>query len=405
MDVTTVEAEVEDGTGQRTAWPLAIALGVALGGVYRLSLWSGWGTAALPAYVWGPGAAVAILLYLWLAGARPAAAAPRGGAPARPGPAQVAWAALVLAAFVANSLAFAPQRLPHLALLGAIHLPALAWLVLGLAVLGPADGPLERFAAVVKSIEVLVTAAIYAGAGVIFAAVTSGLFAALQVELPAEAQRSGPALLAGLVPVLAVASVYDPALAPSAQRFGAGVTRPFFIAARLFLPPTLLVLLVVAAVIPARFAVLSGHRETLLVFNAMLFAVMLLLVGAVPLRPDDLAPRAATWLRRGVAAVALLAAVVSAYALAATLARTVAGGLTANRLTVIGWNVVNIVTLLLVLLRPLRAGRGGWAPAVHAAFGAGLVLYALWTGFVLVVLPHLARAAHWPASPGLGAWK
>jgi len=188
----------------------------------------------------------------------------------------------------------------------------------------------------------------------------------------------------------------------SAQRFGAGVTRVFFIAARLFLPLTLLVLLLVAAILPARFGVLSENRGTLLIFNAMLFDVMLLIVGATPLRAGDLAPRAAVWLRRGIAALAFAAAVVGAYALAAVLLRTMQGGLTPNRLTVIGWNVVNLLTLFLLLLRQLRTGRGDWVRALHVAFGEGLALYTLWSAFVLVALPHLARAAHWPVSAGHG---
>jgi hypothetical protein len=87
-----------------------------------------------------------------------------------------------------------------------------------------------------------------------------------------------------------------------------------------------------------------------------------------------------------------------------SISRTAPGGLTPNRLTVIGWNVVNLVTLLLLLLRQLRAGREGWVRALHATFGEGLALYALWTAFVLVALPHLARIAHWPVSPGRGIW-
>jgi len=174
--------------------------------------------------------------------------------------------------------------------------------------------------------------------------------------------------------------------------------------ARLFLPLTLLVLLLVAAILPARFGVLSEDRGTLLIFNAMLFAVMLLIVGATPLCAGDLAPRAGAWLRRGIAAVAFAAAVVGAYALAAVLSRTAHGGLTPNRLTVIGWNVVNLLTLLVLLLRQVRAGREGWVRALHAAFGEGLALYALWSAFVLVALPHLARIACWPVSTGRGIW-
>jgi hypothetical protein len=64
--------------------------------------------------------------------------------------------------------------------------------------------------------------------------------------------------------------------------------------------------------------------------------------------------------------------------------------------------VVNLVTLLLLLVRQLRAGREGWVRALHTAFGEGLALYALWSAFVLVALPHLARVAHWPVSSGFG---
>jgi hypothetical protein len=377
-------------------------LSIALGVVFRLTAWHSMGVTFLPGYVWGPAAGVAILLYLWLARGRLRAAGTYEGETASPGPTQVAWAVLVIAAFVTNALTFAPERLGRLALLSAIHLPALTWLVMGVAVLGRVEDPLERFAAVVKSIEVLATGAIYAGVVAIFSGVTVGLLTALQVKLSQPVIQATLAFLLGLIPVLAVASVYDPALRPSAQRFGAGLTRIFFIAARLFLPLTLLVLLLVAALLPARFGVLSENRGTLLIFNAMLFAVMLLIVGATPLRADDLAPRAGTWLRRGIAAIAFAAAVVSAFALAAVLSRTAHGGLTPNRLTVIGWNVVNLAALFLLLLRQLRAGRGGWVRALHAAFGEGLALYALWIAFVLVALPHVARVAHWPVSSGRG---
>ena len=401
-DTVTPAREPASGSAPHAAWPLAIVLSIALGVVFRFTMWHRLGLTFLPGYIWGPAAGVAILLYLWLARSRLRAAGTRDGATASPEPTQVVWAALVIAGFVTNALAFTPERLGSLALLSAIHLPALTWLVMGVAVLGRVEDPLERFAAVVKSIEVLVTGAIYAGVVAIFSGVTVGLLTALQVKLPQPVVQGAFAFLLGLIPVLAVASVYDPGLRPAAQRFGAGVTRIFFIVARLFLPLTLLVLLLVAAILPSRFGVLSENRGTLMIFNAMLFAVMLLIVGATPLRADDLAPRDAAWLRRGIAALAFAAAVVGAYALAAVLSRTAQGGLTPNRLTVVGWNVVNLVALLLLLLRQLRAGHEGWVRALHVAFGEGLALYALWSAFVLVALPHLARVAHWPVSAGPG---
>ena len=199
------------------AWPLAIALSLALGVVFRLTAWHCMGVTFLPGYVWGPAAGVAILLYLWLARGRLGAAGAREDETASPGPAQVAWAALVITGFVTNALTFAPERLGPLALLSAIHLPALTWLVMGVAVLGRVEDPLERFAAAVKSIEVLVTGAIYAGVVAIFSGVTIGVLTALQVKLPQPLIQGTFAFLLGLIPVLAVASVYDPGLRPAAQ--------------------------------------------------------------------------------------------------------------------------------------------------------------------------------------------
>lgn len=409
MDVTpTITAGPVPGparttpSGPRAAWPLALWLSAALGLFFWLT-GSSWlehatGMPTLAPYAWGPAAGIAVLVYLWRA-RDPAFVAVEGEAPPLT-PRQVAASVLALTAFAVYARLVSPPSRGDLRLLTAIHLPALTWLVIGTIALGRVHSPLERFAAVVKSIEALVTAGIYAGAAAIFGVVTLGLFSALGVTVRGVIVEPFAMAMFGLPPVLAVASVYDPDRRPSAQRFGAGLTRVFFIAARVFLPLTLLVLLAVAALLPARFANLTGSRQTLIVFNAMLFAVMLLLVGATPLHPGEIAAGLERWLRRGIVAAAVLALVASGFGLAAILVRTVHGGLTANRLTVIGWNVVNLVVLVLLLARQARCGREAWVSALHQAFGAGLVAYAAWTVFVLVDLPPIARAAHWPVAVG-----
>jgi hypothetical protein len=123
----------------------------------------------------------------------------------------------------------------------------------------------------------------------------------------------------------------------------------------------------------------------------LLFAVMALLVTATPSHPGSLAPRYETLLRRGIVAVAALALLVGLYAMAAVVYRTAQGGLTMNRLAVIGWNTVNIATLSLLLYRQARDGPSGWVAACHRTFRVGLVGYAIWTLFVLVVIPLLWR--------------
>jgi hypothetical protein len=87
--------------------------------------------------------------------------------------------------------------------------------------------------------------------------------------------------------------------------------------------------------------------------------------------------------------VAALALLVSLYALAAILYRTAIDRLTPNRLTFIGWNVINIGLLFLILLLQWRSEKGRWLPGLYRAFSAGTVAYAVWTLAVILVLPWL----------------
>jgi uncharacterized membrane protein HdeD (DUF308 family) len=73
------------------------------------------------------------------------------------------------------------------------------------------------------------------------------------------------------------------------------------------LPGLVGVLLVYLAFIPFNWREPFENREVLVIFNAMLFAVIALLVGATPVLGADLSERGQTWLRRGVIALAALA--------------------------------------------------------------------------------------------------
>ena len=160
---------------------------------------------------------------------------------------------------------------------------------------------------------------------------------------------------------------------------------------RLLLPLTVAVLLVYLGFIPFNWREPFENREVLMIFNAMLFAVIALLMGATPVHEADLGERPQTWLRRGVIALAALALLVSLYALAAILYRTVNGHLTPNRLLFIGWNVINIAILAVLLILQGRAGRARWLPAMHRTFAIGTVLYLIWSVVGLLAPPWLFR--------------
>lgn len=306
------------------------------------------------------------------------------------------WAAalisLVLAAAGAWVLWAYPQLGPrpyqeqYLTLMAA-HLPLLAWAGVGLF-LGVRDAT-DRFAFLNKSLELFIMAGLFAVAGGIFIGITAGLFEALGIALPSIVMRLLIAGGMGLLPVMATAVIYNPRLSPAGQEFDEGLSRLVALLTRVLLPLTALVLLVYIAFIPFNLRAPFENREVLITYNAMLFAIVALLTGATPVNLERMSPRAGKLLRWGIILLAAAAVAIGVYALAAIVYRTAMDRPTPNRLTFIGWNVVNIGLLLAVLYRQARPGRGGWAVGLHRAFATGAAAYTLWALVVIVALPWL----------------
>lgn len=272
-----------------------------------------------------------------------------------------------------------------------LHLGLLAWAGIGVVALARGAGAQQRFAFLVKSLEALVVAGLFAIAGGLFAAITFALFDALGIQLPEWVGRLFLAGGAGAIAVIAVALVYDPTAQPAEQAFDEGLSKLIALLMRLLLPLAVLVLVVYLGFIPANFRQPFENRDVLVAFNAMLFAVLALMFGATPVHASDLSARGQSWLRRGIVALAALALLVSLYALAAILYRTSMDRLTPNRLTFIGWDVINIAILALLLVQQARAGRARWLPAVQRTFALAMIPYLVWTLFGIVALPWLFR--------------
>jgi hypothetical protein len=268
-----------------------------------------------------------------------------------------------------------------------MHLPLLAWAGVGALLIARHRDPANRFGFLIKSLEVFILGGLFVMAGGLFTAITVGLFQALNVGLPEWVQRLFIAGGLGLIPLLATAVIYNPTVPPAEQAFDEGLSKLVALLMRILLPLTLLVLLVYLAFIPFNFRAPFDNRDVLIVYNGMLFAVVALLVGATPVSLAGLSPRLARWLRLGIIAVAALALIVSLYALAAIVYRTALDRLTPNRLTFIGWNVVNIGLLFLVLLYQARAKEGQWLQGLYRAYRAGTVAYAVWTVAMILAIP------------------
>jgi len=372
------EGTVHRGVNWRAAVPLSLLTGlifwafsdverqVVLQGIPQLLLW------------WSPIATLSAMSYLVLTSGRVVGRALALSTPA--------VAAYVI--FLAPTLD-PGWKAEQYVVLAAIHLPLLCWFALGISVLGLRSGADDRFAFLVKSIEVLITAGLYLAAGIAFGAITVGMFAALGIELPEIWLRLIAAGGFGLLPVLAVATVYDPRVPASEQDFDQGLSKFVTTMMRLLLPLTLKVLVIYVLVIPLNYLAPYENRDVLIVYNLMLFAILGLLLGATPLRQDGLSPSLQTWLRRGILAVAILGALVSLYALFATVFRTLQGGLTLNRLTIIGWNSINIGILMWLIVRQLLDGRERWVASLQTVFSLATNGYLGWTVFLLIAAPLL----------------
>ncbi len=282
-----------------------------------------------------------------------------------------------------------PWKIDQFIVLAAIHIPLLCWTALGITVLGFKSSTEDRFAFLIKSIEVMITAGLYLIAGMAFGGITLGMFAALSIDLPEIWLRLIAAGGFGLLPVLAVASVYDPRTPPSKQDFEQGLSQFIATMMRLLLPLTLGVLAIYILIIPFNFLEPYENRDVLIVYNLMLFAILGLLLGATPIRGDALPLNLQKWLRTGIITVAILAELVSVYALSATVFRTVGGGLTLNRVTIIGWNSINIAILFWLIYRQFKDGREKWIMSLQSVFSLATNAYLAWGLFLLVALPVL----------------
>jgi hypothetical protein len=369
------------------AWGLAIILGAVTGLVlWSLSDFNNRGLSFLghtPYLIlfWAPIAA--ILAIAFLAGV------------SRQGYRQAALIAAGLAVLGVYVLLIAPGQKSYQANtyldLMAIHLPLLSWGALGLVVLGWRSASSERFAFLIKSLEVAITAGLYLMAGMAFGGITLGLFAAINVNPPEAVLRLGAFGGFGLLPILALASVYEPHLKADEQDFNQGLSRFIATMMRLLLPLTLLVLVIYVLFIPFNFMAPFETRDVLIVYNIMLFAILGLVVGVTPLKADELSPRLQNALRYGILAVAGLTTLVSLYALSAVLYRTFQDQLTINRLTIIGWNTINIGILIGVIITQVRQTHEGWEARLHNVYGKGAVAYMIWTVFLILVTPILFR--------------
>jgi hypothetical protein len=276
------------------------------------------------------------------------------------------------------------------------HLVLLAWIAVGTWVVWGKQAVGDHFAFLIKSFEVMVVGGLFVLAGALFTGISFGLLETLGISGGEWLARLFVAGGGGLIPVLAIALTYDPKRTPREQNFQEGISRLITTLMRLMLPLVVLFLVVYVALIPTNFRQPFQQREVLIVYNVLLFAVIGLLISATPVAGHQPAPAQERWLRRGLLILAGLAVLISLYALTAIGYRTWTDGFTPNRVTIIGWNVLNIALLTLLLARQYRSSAETWLQAMYETFALGAKAYLGWAVIVLLCLPWLFM---WASEP------
>ena len=283
---------------------------------------------------------------------------------------------------------FAPNDENYRTLM-AVHLPLVSWVVVGVFLLGFKPSIDDFFAYLIKSIEVVVTAGLYLIAGFVFFLISTLLFETLRIYFPDEVMRLVATAALGGIPIIAVLNVYNPHIKAAEQEFERGLSRLIATLPRVLLVLSILVLIIYLVLIPFNFMEPFEDRDVLIVYNVMLFAVMALLIGATPLQAKSLSEKGRNLLRLGIRVLTLLVILVSLYALSATIYRTFLGGITMNRLTIIGWNVINIIILILINIRQFTHPEEFWADSIKCALRTGSLGYIFWAVFLILSVPLL----------------
>jgi len=372
-------------SGASRLWGVAIPISIVLGLIW--SLFSG-GKPPVPSpalaspFFWlGWGPLTALLIVVFFAAVNRAREQRRVFG--------IAALAIIALPFLSGWMVWG--RKDAVASLTAFHLPLLAWIVLGAAAtLRVQNGPVQRMSFILKSAEVLVVSGIYlAGAG-LFGLLTLGIFDVLGVHFPVNWVNRCTALGLGVLPILAIASIYDPRLSPAEQDFSTGPARLMRLLTRLLLTPVLGVLAIyILWFIPRYFWRAFEERAVLLVYDLSLAAVLLLIVLMVPHLREEMSASWLRWLRQGIGAICGFALILNVYSLSAVTARTVRYGISPNRHAIIGWNIVTLCILASIIVGQIRADASNWTERFQESFARFLPLAALWILWVLLVSPWI----------------
>jgi hypothetical protein len=264
-------------------------------------------------------------------------------------------------------------------ILACIHLPILLWATLGFTFVGDKPGSMQRRLDFLRyNGELVVMTAIIILAGILLTAITFGLFRLIGVEIEKIfSQYIGVWGLAA-TPIVGTYLVRtNPQL----------VNKIPPVIAKIFTPIVLATLVIYFLEMIFIGKDPYNDREFLMVFNLLLIGVMAIILFSVTITSKNPGHKTNTFL---LFALSIVTVVVNGIALSAILFRIFEGGLTPNRLAVMGGNILILINLLMVTFRLFKTIQDkNEIGKVENSIASFLPIYALWTFFVTFFVPLL----------------
>ncbi len=264
-------------------------------------------------------------------------------------------------------------------LLSCIHLLIVLWFVLRLAFTGKKqiEGQ-ERLAFLHFNGDLVVITALILIAGAILTGLTVALFSVIDIQVEGVYFEY---ILAFALPAAPIVGTYLIRANPQLV----GKVSP--VIAKIFSPVVLIIMLIYLVAM-----VFSGKdpytdREFLLIFNALLIAVMAIIFFSIAGTVKTGKTRNEVWVLFLLSALTIM---VNGIALSAILFRISEWGITPNRVAVLGGNILILVNLVMVTIRLFKSTRkNSDLSNVANAIASFLPVYFFWAAMVTFLFPFL----------------
>jgi hypothetical protein len=264
-------------------------------------------------------------------------------------------------------------------LLACIHLPIFLWTVLGYSFVGGNVKDLDRKVEFLRyNGEVVVMTNIIMLAGIAFSGITVGLFSLIGFKIVTFYFEN--------IAIWGVASV--PLLATYLTQNNPNLVNKISpIIARIFTPLVFLTLLIFLSAIVFTRKNLFNDRDFLLLFNFLLIGVMAIIIFSVTEATKSANKKINLIILLG---LSILTIITNGIALSAIAFRLFEFGISANRIAVLGGNLLIFANLIIVAYSLLSVIKGkGELQKVDFAITLFIPVYGIWAAFVVFIVPIL----------------